>query len=825
MVELNAVVDADLKIELDGIASIKTEGSISAGIRNVVYDGFSFADQYEFIADWRIELSDSQAEINRFAFRSADHELLKLSGNINDIYADTLSGALAVQSLSIDLNDYQDEIGKFLTGYVLAGKIDLKSVIEMKFTGDDIMLPCGALTLRDLSLRDSVMGVTEFTGDIVLSADTELNYLNLDFNIGRLEYDTLLFSNISLNATSSYDRKLSPTGTEVQLSAPNVYRGEIQSSLDYSGSGLKGDIKLAGMDISVLTGDEIKGFANATIDFAGSPKELKGRYSIDILDLNISFENDSLLLDSLTLKGNCNTFATEPFGFNIANMEFALGDFIEGEITGRIIDDVPVFFLQAGMEASSIPEFLPAGFISLVGPIDMDGDIVINGALSADTSLEMQLGVNIEPTDILLEDYESLVVSLGAAIDLLSDPQGIVIGLEGDIGELYAENLSSSAYENVIISGDLIQRSTDLWQIENFKIEFPNQKSLLKCHGKMSLGMNYGYDLAIDFDFHAPSAVSLTSEYDGFGDMRARLRLREENDTLSFEGGIDFVDIALRGTDGLELNQIQGSLPVKGMVFMGDSLFVNERNDKPDPFSLYRRSRYSKLGQSQPVSNLIIGSAKIGQFEIDNIEADAAFTDGLLAVDYFEGNWLEGAITGSCRFDLSGMNLFEKKLDFSALEYKINSTFSDINFDVLVSNVKGRGRKKSSEAMIGGNLAFEGTGLPLPGTNYFLEGTLDVTEIGPRTAERLLKFIDPLEENPGIADTRKLMSRKFLFFDTSYKPRWFSFAIRHGNLYPSLYMDQPFYADFLPLMRINMPIRYSRIPLSAALKNILEQGY
>ncbi|MCP4581554.1 MAG: hypothetical protein GY839_08025, partial [candidate division Zixibacteria bacterium] len=113
MVELNAVVDADLKIELDGIASVKTEGSISAGIRNVVYDGFSFADQYEFFADWRIELSDSQAEINRFAFRSADHELLKLSGSISDIYADTLSGAMAVQSLSIDLNDYQDEIGKF----------------------------------------------------------------------------------------------------------------------------------------------------------------------------------------------------------------------------------------------------------------------------------------------------------------------------------------------------------------------------------------------------------------------------------------------------------------------------------------------------------------------------------------------------------------------------------------------------------------------------------------------------------------------------------------------------------------------------------------
>jgi len=160
--------------------------------------------------------------------------------------------------------------------------------------------------------------------------------------------------------------------------------------------------------------------------------------------------------------------------------------------------------------------------------------------------------------------------------------------------------------------------------------------------------------------------------------------------------------------------------------------------------------------------------------------------------------------------------------DYENIEYNTNLEMASLDFNQLVY---GFGPYKS-KANFTADAGFRGRGIIAPGQDYSVEGTFHISEMGPQVVDRVLDVIDPENQNPGVAQTRSLLNKKLLgIIDMSYKPTRFSFEIKHGAMYPSLSMDQPFFADIIPILRVPMPIEYGRIPLNTIVNTIKENPW
>ena len=98
-------------------------------------------------------------------------------------------------------------------------------------------------------------------------------------------------------------------------------------------------------------------------------------------------------------------------------------------------------------------------------------------------------------------------------------------------------------------------------------------------------------------------------------------------------------------------------------------------------------------------------------------------------------------------------------------------------------------------------MAFQGRGLdPTQGIN--VEGFFHITKIGPNFASTLLQGMDPKGADRSIRMTRR-------FLNSGWKPRLFSFELRHGYVYPSLILAQPWFSP----VRLPERLEYGRLPL------------
>jgi hypothetical protein len=103
-------------------------------------------------------------------------------------------------------------------------------------------------------------------------------------------------------------------------------------------------------------------------------------------------------------------------------------------------------------------------------------------------------------------------------------------------------------------------------------------------------------------------------------------------------------------------------------------------------------------------------------------------------------------------------------------------------------------------------LSFNGKGIDLA-QGIDIEGFFHITEIGPKFASTLLKNMDPKGTDRSIRLTRRLL-------DAGWKPKLFSFELRHGYVYPSLSLSQPWFSP----IRLPERIEYGRLPLAFFLK-------
>ena len=107
---------------------------------------------------------------------------------------------------------------------------------------------------------------------------------------------------------------------------------------------------------------------------------------------------------------------------------------------------------------------------------------------------------------------------------------------------------------------------------------------------------------------------------------------------------------------------------------------------------------------------------------------------------------------------------------------------------------------------------FTGIGLDIR-RGIDLNGYLYITDIGPRTADNLLRSLDPEGADSGIRNTRFLINHGF-------KPKLMSFEIKHGYFYPRIDLSQPWY---FPAKIRGGKVELNRIPVQLFLNTLMLQ--
>lgn len=268
----------------------------------------------------------------------------------------------------------------------------------------------------------------------------------------------------------------------------------------------------------------------------------------------------------------------------------------------------------------------------------------------------------------------------------------------------------------------------------------------------------------------------------------------QKPECIRIEGDLSFDAFSLRHGNLVKIANVQGRIPLRFQAGL-DGRLIPEPDYEPIGWKEYedRRDMIRPLWSGD--RQLRIDSLQVNAYTIRRVQIDADFSRGMIQIPFFQMGVFEGNVGGSMWFDPADGRP-------ENMQYGIRAQASRINSAALM---EGRTLKESTE--LNANLDFTGRGLDVQ-SGVEVDGSFHITQIGPKFASTLLKGMDPRGSDRSIRLTRRLL-------DMGWKPRLFSFEMRHGHVYPSLSLSQPWFSP----IRIPGRLEYGRIPFAFFLTN------
>lgn len=260
-------------------------------------------------------------------------------------------------------------------------------------------------------------------------------------------------------------------------------------------------------------------------------------------------------------------------------------------------------------------------------------------------------------------------------------------------------------------------------------------------------------------------------------------------------------------SDGLDLNHpifklsgLYGSFP-----FQVDADLEHFRLIQPKILHIYKTLDYARWrsfykNKFPTLKTIYIDAIDARGFRAEDIEMDIDISQGLVQVPYFNINLFEGNLGGAFHINLGTGNPDSIAYTFNAQAAKLNSAA----IGKSPAQVQG-----TSE--LNATLSLNGFGLNIK-KGIDVDGYFHITKIGPQFASTLLRQMNPDGKDRGMTMTRRLL-------DTGWKPNGFVFDIRHGYVYPSLSLSQPWFSP----VRIPGELEYGRIPIEFFFQNANSQ--
>lgn len=265
---------------------------------------------------------------------------------------------------------------------------------------------------------------------------------------------------------------------------------------------------------------------------------------------------------------------------------------------------------------------------------------------------------------------------------------------------------------------------------------------------------------------------------------------------LKIAGSAAPKQLDLKQGELLSLTGFRGRMPFQIEFDPANGVIITDPNYTPPSWIDYedRRSQYQSLNTEQGA--LYAENLRVSRYRFTDLAMDIDIQKGYVQIPWFMVDLFNGNLGGY-------VQIFLGTGQPETIAYEIHAQAARINAEALGNFPI----KNEEEAELDATMAFSGLGVDIE-KEMDMDGYFYMTQIGPQFASRLLQGLDPNGEDRNIRLTRRLLNM-------GWKPKLFSFEMRHGYVYPSLSLSQPWFSP----IRLPETLSYGRLPLKFFLEN------
>lgn len=649
--------------------------------------------------------------------------------------------------------------------------------------------------------------------------------VGFDARIGSARYtlnDTTVagIDGVSLSLNTVLDRSFLPSRGSIVADVSHLLGGDLDLKLAWSSVftdtsvedfRLEGNIRADSMQVEAFPGIAlpVSGLIHMDSEIQGDGlDELGMRWIFRSDGIDYSIGQDRERTPPLNLLAEWKMKIDSSYRvFTLQDGVVRLNDWMSADVNG--VFDVSDSRFHCELEEVTVenealyrhaPDFLR----SQMGGLEWSGKevagIVVDAHQIGDsTAVFVQGGLRLVSLGIVAAQPPIRVEGIEGSVDFFGSPVRFDGMAEVSIGRLTADFVRTKPITGIRMFTNWVVIPGDSLWTESGRLEMPS----LGVEARMTSGIGqmassprmYG---DVEFAFSSRDSTELIDGMTLIGNLNGELEAEmwEDGGSMVRLGGrLNSDSLGLSYQDILQASGISARLPFDVEFDLQNFAFSTVEDIRPFPWIDYARRR---LVYQHLIPDLGVISAEkvvVAGYPIHDIAVDIKIDNGLIQIPFYDAGVYGGNIGGF---------MWARVVDgqWQNLSYEIRGQASRIN-----STAFTEGRLiDEEETELNATLAFRGRGLDLA-QGIDLDGTFHITKIGSDFASVLLEGIDPTGSDRSIRLTRKLLN-------TGWKPRLFSFELRHGYVYPSIELDQPWFSP----IRIPDKLTYGRLPLAFFIK-------
>ncbi|MFC1569765.1 AsmA family protein [bacterium] len=528
---------------------------------------------------------------------------------------------------------------------------------------------------------------------------------------------------------------------------------------------------------------------------------------IDIPNLSYTLENINGALPPVHL-GSTVALQTEP-SFQQVWVDsgfIGLNNIIRGRFNGQMDIQKRAFWIdlkQLVLDHGSVKSYLPAVIQESMEGINFGGYTALTGNLKGlaaqPDSLQIQGVMTMHDGEFRHDKQDLQAMGLHGKITAAGTVQNLIgtgsFGLDSlDLGAMRGKPVKSSllSFDWQWIADESVSLTEAMFRNDDLNVEAQFRG------GIEDIAVEPKVHILGEISFNKSQWVEIVQEMMLQGQTKVQFQVDQKSNPLrlAISGDVIMKELDLNQGELLSIINIRGRVPFQMEMDLENGMIISDSDYSPPSWIDYenRRSQFRSLNPDQGA--LYVKSIGVAGYELTDLTMDIDIRKGYMQVPWFMVNMFYGNVGGY-------LQVFLGNGKPETITYEIHAQAARINSAVL-GNIPV---KKDKETELNATMAFSGLGVDIE-KEMEMDGYFYITQIGPQFASLLLRGMDPKGEDRNIRLTRRLL-------DMGWKPTLFSFEMRHGYVYPSLSLSQPWFSP----IRLPETLSFGRLPLKFFLEN------
>ena len=500
---------------------------------------------------------------------------------------------------------------------------------------------------------------------------------------------------------------------------------------------------------------------------------------------------------------------------SISNFRLKVNDFVHGVVQAAIYplqQKAEIHLRELIVDLSKIRPYLPSDILETLQFADWNGSVGVqaDAQASLDSARDSLLLTTKGRVNVAIPyfiDSQMLLNINGLTLqtDFSGNPENMEALFQGDVKSAFLKDVLARAAQNTHFEGRASIEDFDRIRLKNFHLLQPDLHADVQAKGNVdSLSssfplLNIAGIFQIDSEQSFPALVGISMDGKLTGKFHAK------SDSLSPKAVYGMGEVNLQGfnvdiENTATFRGIHGKIPFRIGVDIESGLLLPSQHNMQVSLPLYTVFQPYYFEADSLFQTICVDTISVLNYNLTNLRSDIRVENGTVLLPNTQINLYDGNLVSQIWLNLGTGQLKDVSYEIRAQMARVNS-----------AKFPGSRNRRKQQSQIAASVHFKGRGLDTA-KGLDVQGGVEVTEIGPATTDNLLRSLDPQGLDKSIQQVRQLI--RF-----GAKPKLISFSIRHGNLYPTILLTQPWYYPFkISGGRVSLV----RIPLSFVLNMALQ---